>query len=80
MVALDKEKDLAVLYISEGGSTIELEDSSKWKIAPYFKLEVFEYWRLGDKVTVREFSDDPGHPWTIFNEDEASEVTAKRIN
>jgi hypothetical protein len=80
MDKLDKKQEIMVLQISEGGSTIGLEDGSKWKVAPYFKQEVFDYWRHGDKVTIREVSDDPGYPWTIFNADEKLEVTARRIN
>jgi hypothetical protein len=76
----DKEQETMILQISEGGSKIGLKDGSKWKIAPYFKKEVFDYWRHGDKVTIREVSDDPAYPWTIFKTDGKSEVTAKRIN
>jgi len=75
-----KNQELTLLEVSEGGSKMALKDGSKWKIAPYFKVEVFDYWRRGDKVKIREGSDDPGYPWTIFNFDENLEVAARRIN
>jgi hypothetical protein len=75
-----KNQELTLLEISEGGSKIVLKDGSKWKIAPYFKVEVFDYWRHGDKVRIRDGSDDPAYSWTIFNLDENLEVAAKRIN
>lgn len=76
----DKQEEIIVSQISEGGSKIDLEDGSKWKIAPYFKREVFDHWRHGDKVAIREISDDPGYPWTIFNAEENLAVAARRIN
>jgi len=76
----DKVLQTSVSELLEGGSKLALKDGSQWKIAPYFKLEVFEHWRHRDNVTVREVSDDPAYPWTIFNKDEGFEVAAKRIN
>jgi hypothetical protein len=80
MSTLDKEQEIRVVQISEGGSKINLDDGSKWKTAPYFKQEVFDHWRHGDRVVIREVSDDPGYPWTIFNREENLEVAARRIN
>ncbi len=80
MDTLDEKQEMKVLHITEGGSQIVLEDESRWKVAPYFKLEVFENWMSGDSVTVRAVSDDPNYPWTMFNTDEGFEVAAKRIN
>jgi len=77
---LDEKQEIRLLHITDGGSQIVLEDESRWKVAPYFKLEVFEHWTSGDKVAVRDVSDDPNYPWTIFNTDEGFEVAAKRIN
>lgn len=77
--ALDEKKEIKILHILEGGSQIVLEDHSKWKVAHYFKVEVFESWVSGDRVTVREISDDPNYPWIIFNRDEGLEVAAKRM-
>ena len=50
MSTLDKEEEIRVVQISEGGSKINLDDGSKWKTAPYFKQEVFDHWRHGDRV------------------------------
>jgi hypothetical protein len=80
MDRLDRDQEVTVFLISEGGSTIGLDDGSKWKVAPYFKREIFDHWRHGDRVTTREVSDDPGYPWTIFNTDEGSSVAAKKID
>ena len=75
-----RNQELILIEVSEGGSKIVLKDGSKWKVAPYFKVEVFDYWRHGDNVRIRESSDDPGYSWTIFNLDENLEVAARRIN
>jgi hypothetical protein len=77
---LDKKQEIRLLHITDGGSQIVLEDESRWKVAPYFKIEVFENWTSGDRVTVGAVSDDPNYPCTIFNTDEGFEVAAKRIN
>jgi hypothetical protein len=75
------EKPGTVIWeISSGGTTINLKDGSRWKIAPYFKQEVFDLWRHHDTVTVREASDDPQYPFTIYNTEAASEVAAQKIS
>ena len=79
MDTLDKEKEIIVLHISEGGSKIGLGDGSKWKIAPHSQWEVYDHWRHGDKVTIRQVSDDPRYTRTILNTDKTSQVTARRI-
>jgi len=76
----NEKQEIVLSQISEGGSKIAFKDGSKWKVAPYFKLEVFEHWRRGDKVSIREASDDPDYPFTIYNLEENLEVAARRIN
>ena len=79
MVEFIEKRELVIVEILDGGSIIILQDESKWKIAPYFKVEVFDHWRHGDRVTIEEVSDDPAYSWTLFNIDDGVSVNAKNI-